>query len=328
MTESGVRWHLAVPPEASTEYAGTKLGDYYLSAEVKLHTQLTAGKRLHELYGLDLVGVSADPPAYLGVAALGAELVYPEDDAPMIKGHPIHDPAQIDDLSLPDRYCEHPAMAPHVAIWHKMQELVGEERKVGLGSGVEGPVTSAKLLRGQDFFSDLYLHPESAHKLLQIVTDSFIRFRREVAELQGAQMSGGTGICDDFAGLIGPNLYREFVLPYHRQIYEAFGPGSRGLHSELLRPAHLPFLDELGVTSFDPGQDQYLTLEDIIKGTNVPFTWNLFTIKDMKEGTPESVKRTYTQAVEGGAKSIMAELCRGTPRENIVAFIEIAREFE
>jgi len=39
-----------------------------------------------------------------------------------------------------------------------MQQLVGNERKIGLGAGVEGPVTSAKLLRGQDFFSDLYLH--------------------------------------------------------------------------------------------------------------------------------------------------------------------------
>jgi len=116
MSKRGVRWHLAVPPEASTEYAGTKLGDYYLDAKVKLHTQLTAGKRLEELYGISPVGISADPPAYIGVAALGAELVYPKDDAPMIRGHLIHDPVQIDELSLPDSYCQHPAMAPHVTI--------------------------------------------------------------------------------------------------------------------------------------------------------------------------------------------------------------------
>jgi len=89
------------------------------------------------------------------------------------------------------------------------------------------------------------------------VTESFIRFARENRRRRGLpEDQGGTGLCDDFAGLISPEMWPEFVLPYYRRLYAAFGDGPRSMHSELLRPGHLPFLLELGVTSFDPGQDQ------------------------------------------------------------------------
>jgi hypothetical protein len=121
-------------------------------------------------------------------------------------------------------------------------------------------------------------------------------------------------------------MWPEFVVPYYRGIYE--GATSRSHHSELLRPGHLKHLLDLGVTSFDPGQDQYLTIQSIREAApGLRFTWNLFTVRDMKEGTPDSIQRLYRQSVRDGAAAIMAELCRGTPEENIHAFIEVGKEF-
>jgi uroporphyrinogen-III decarboxylase len=209
------------------------------------------------------------------------------------------------------------------------QAMCAQGRKLPLGVGIEGPITSAKLLRGEEFFIDLYDSPKAAHRLLELMTDSYILFVRENRRRQGApETGGGVGIADDFAGLIGPAMWPEFVAPYYRRIYEGLGAASRSHHSELLRPGHLRYLLDLGVTSFDPGQDQYLTVKSIQEvAPGLRFTWNLFTVRDMKEGTPASIKELYRQAVRDGARSVMGELCRGTPEANIRAFIEVAREF-
>ena len=318
-----------MPPEVTTEYAGTKLGEYYTDGAVMLRTQLAAREKFEEVYGVAPIGVGSTPPAYVGVAALGAEVVFPEDDPPMVRGYSLKEISDIDRLEIPSSYYETPDMAPYLKIYEYMVREVGDRERVGLGVGIEGPITSAKLLRGQDFFADLYLYPKAAHKLLTIVTESIIRFMRENRRIVGGSLdSGGAGIADDFSGLISPEMFPEFVVPYHRRIYESFGDGPRGLHSELLRREHLTFLKELGITSFDPGQDQYLSAQDTLEEIDVPFTWNLFTVRDMQQGTPEHIREVYRRAVEDGAPAIMAELCRGTPPENIRAFIEVAREYE
>jgi hypothetical protein len=320
-----IPWHFAVPPEVTTEYAGTKLGAYYTDLDVMLKTQNTARQLFKEKYGIETGGERIDVPAYLGVAAFGAELVYPEDDPPQVKGVLLRRAEDVTRLRSPDSYYDTPAARP---AWRMYQTMLGRGKKVGLGTGTEGPITSAKLLRGEDFFLDLYDSPRLAHRLLDLLTESVIQFARENRRRQGLQETGlGAGIADDFAGLIAPHMWPEFVVPYYRRIYEGLGGESRSHHSELLRPAHLRYLLDLGVTSFDPGQDQYLTVRSIREAApGLRFTWNLFTVRDVKEGTPDSIKRLYREAVRDGAPSVMAEACRGTPEANIRAFIEVAKE--
>lgn len=329
MKKKGISWRVAVPPEVSTEYAGTRLGAYYTDGDVMLRTQRTARAKFEGMYGIAPISIGADTPAYLGAAVLGAELVFPEDDPPMVRGHVLHRAEDVDRLKIPDRYYEREAAARYLRIYEQIRSEVGEGERVHLGVGIEGPVTTATLLRGQDFFVDLYDHPKAAHRLLRLVTESIIRFIKENRRVRGfPEEGGGTGIADDFSGLISPEMYAEFVVPYHRRIYDAFGEAPRSLHSELLRPGHLKYLAQLGVTHFDPGQDQYLTVRDIVAATDVPFTANVYTVQDMQQGTPESVAAVYRLAVDEGATSVMVELCRNTPTENIRAFIEVAREYE
>ena len=60
----------------------------------------------------------------------------------------------------------------------------------------------------------------------------------------------------------------------------------------------------------------------------IPFSFNLKGPSDMLQGTPEVIKEKYRKAVDDGAPEMMTELCRGIPRENIFAFIEVAKEHE
>ncbi|EMR01094.1 Uroporphyrinogen decarboxylase [Cesiribacter andamanensis AMV16] len=63
----------------------------------------------------------------------------------------------------------------------------------------------------------LYTHPELAHQLLQMITDSTIAYLQ-------AQVRAGADllqIFDSWAGILSPEQYREFSLRYIRQICEA-----------------------------------------------------------------------------------------------------------
>ena len=220
-------------------------------------------------------------------------------------------------------------MAPYIAMHAAMRKRLGPNVKLGLGGGWQGPVTSAVLLRGHDFFADLYLHPDAARALLDIVTESIIRFEREVRRFLNEDAKGGIAIHDDFAGLISPAMFPEFVIQYWRRIYEAFGEGPRPWHSELLRREHIPLLDGLGITHINFGEDQYIDVRDVVETTKLPFSWNVRTVKHMLQGTPKTVREAYLEAVADGAPEMVTDLCaRGIPPENIRAFVEVARENE
>ncbi|MGI6208772.1 MAG: uroporphyrinogen decarboxylase family protein [Anaerolineae bacterium] len=325
---SGVQWRLAVPPEVETEYVGTKLGDYYTRADVSAQTQVKAREVFLSLYGVDIGGVGVPVPAYVGVAALGAQLVLPEDHPPMVgnQGRVLPDRESV--LAL------RPAV-PEASEWMQRYLAMREEmgRELGklppLGAGQEGPITSAVLLRGDKFFLDVLDEPEVAHHLLGVVTQTFINFVRYTRRINGQPEAGNTGIADDMAGMLPPSLWPEFVLPYWLRIYEELGPGRRSTHTELLRPGHLPFLRELKIDAYDPGNDQYLEVEDVVGLTDhMDVSWNLYTVRDMLDGTPETIRATYTRSVQAGMRHMMTELCRRIPRSNVEAFVEVARQHE
>ncbi len=325
---AGVRWHLAIPPEVTTEYAGTKLGPYYSSAQACVETQVRAREILRSLYGVDIGQPGLPVPAYVGVASLGAHLVLPDDHPPMVanQGRVLADRKAVWELrpALPE---ESEWLGRYAEIRDDMGRLLG--KPPAMGAGQEGPITSAVLLRGDQFFLDVLDEPEVAHHLLGVVTQTYISFVRHVRRINGQEEGGAVGIADDMAGMLPPSLWPEFLVPYWERIYQELGPGRRSVHTELLRPGHLHFLTEMKIDSYDPGNDQYLEVTDVAHLVDVMnVSWNLYTVRDMLNGTPESVRDTYEAAVRAGMKSIMTELCRRTPQENIRAFVEVGRRYE
>jgi len=83
------------------------------------------------------------------------------------------------------------------------------------------------------------------------------------------------------------------------------------------------------VTHYDPGCDQYLEVRDLVEVLpDIPFSFNLKTSQEMMLGTPPSIRARYIECVEAGAPRMMTEICRATPRENVRAFINVAREYD
>ncbi len=320
---------IMVGPEFITEAGHVTIRQWFQEPDAKLAAHEAARQMLWQEFGIDPLdqGIYAQPSTYTAAHVIGgAELVLPEDDMPMARGYPLAEASDVRRLRMPESYLEHPAMAPYVAMYDWLRERVGDRMAVGLGDGTQGPVTTAKLLRGQDFFADLVECPDEAHRLLEFVTEGTIRIWREVWQYQGQPLEGqDVHLGDDFAGLMGPAHFAEFAVPCYQRIYEAFKPARRLFHSELLRPGHLHCLADMHIDYLNLGENQYMTPSVVRTHTNVPFEWHVKTAT-VATGTPETVRAEFTAVLNDGAPGIVTELCaRRIPSENIRAFVEIAR---
>lgn len=267
--------------------------------------------------------------AYEGIAALGGEYLFQPDHQPMIanQGHILTTPEQIDALTVPDPWRN--ARFLHLRAWQEeLNRRFPGETVCGL-AGQEGPITSAGLLRGQQFFFDCLDDPARAHKLLDVVTEMYIIWNRASDQACGVGERKTVGIVDDYAGLLSPAMWGEFVLPYYRRIISALGPQGCYLHTELLRREHLPLLRDLHLLHLDLGDDQYLSPQDAMELLpGMDFDWHIYTIPEMQQGTPEGIRRRMFELVELGVRDIRTDLSVNTPPANIRTFVETAQELE
>ena len=103
----------------------------------------------------------------------------------------------------------------------------------------QGPLTTANQLMGYDKLIYLMMdNPKATHELMEKVTEALILWVKRQKEVIGEAnnecigdqqvyigRNAGVWISDDDAVLIGPDQYREFVVPYNEKVLQAFGGG-------------------------------------------------------------------------------------------------------
>ena len=150
---------------------------------------------------------------------------------------PISDVAQLGDFKPPDP--ERDGLMPRVL--NTIRVMRGQS---GLPVGVtdcQGPLTTALQIIGYDkMIYWMHDHPEKIHDLMQMVTEALIDWVRVQKEVAGQRLEddayvlgikipggyGGVWMSDDDCVIFGPELYREFVVPYNSRVLGAFGGGS------------------------------------------------------------------------------------------------------
>jgi uroporphyrinogen-III decarboxylase len=171
-------------------------------------------------------------------SAFGADVRFPDrpGEDPSVAGPCIDSPARIAALRPPET--ERDGLMPRVletiAVARETSDL-----PVGL-TDMNSPLSTAAQLCGYDkLFYWMYDDPRAVHALLDLVTDAFIAWvkaqKARIGEpldasngLQGTWSPRGVGVwaSDDDLVTLGPDLYREFVLPRMERLYAAFGGGS------------------------------------------------------------------------------------------------------
>ena len=327
-----IQWGIGIEPEVTTEYAGTKLGDYYTDPDVLVETEVKGRRKFHKLYGYgspEVTSVGVSHLFYVCATVLGAKLIFPEDASPQIQGRVINDLADIKKLRIPEDIGS-AGLIPHVIERYeylkKKEDITGITPGFGLSN--QSPLGTATVLRGTDIFHDVIANPGEIKVLLEIVTETAIRIIRFQEKFTGRKVES-VGMDDDYGGLFPPDIYEEFNFPYMKRIYDEFGRKSRSIHTETLARGHLKFLRGLGITSYDAWPYNGLTVEDVKEELpDMYFSWN-FTTKEILSDTPSQIKEKFRQYVAAGAPGMALGLCaREVPGGNIKAFIEIARKIQ
>lgn len=102
---------------------------------------------------------------------------------------------------------------------------------------LQGPFDVAHLIWGPDIYYVLYDEPETVHELLGLITDTYIRFLKEIKKdindeeegfcfHWGTLYKGSVVIRDDSPVNLSKDMYLEFVKPYDDKILKGFGKGS------------------------------------------------------------------------------------------------------
>jgi len=303
-----------------------KLKDMYLKPEVAAKCYAEGTKIARKIYGekIHIPSPVVPPISYIHLSALGAEIKFPEDD-----GEPNARPAgfrsideAIERVETPVDFSECEWVKNRISFAKKLGSILGQN--IALSLGVQGPITTAALLCGNSFYGELVAEPEKSKRLLGAITRSIIEFTRFV---RGSSKVGTShGICDDLASLIGPKMWAEFVLPYWNQIYEAFTTNKRSLHCENLTERHLPLLNEIGITSFDPSHAPSLRPWMLKTHLRMPWEWRIQAVHIL-EGF-DRMRAEIKEAAENGATSLrMYAFGKHVSPKHIDFFIKTAEEF-
>lgn len=205
------------------------------------------------------------------------------------------------------------------------------------GLGTDGPFTLAAELRGGEICVDMLADPDYYHKLMNFLTEATIaRMKAYRQRLNMPIQSDDFGYADDSVAMLSVEQFRQFVLPYHKRLIDAFwtGKGRLGIHLCGNVQRHLPVLHrELGVKSFDTGFP--IDLHEIRRQTS-PDTilQGGPTIQLLQNGPLKKIQDTCRGLLTGPAAReglfVLREannLAPKTPPEHIAAMYEACKEF-
>jgi len=308
--------------EAAVYFSGLTLKEYFTD-ERALRKYWECGVNPLQLCFQDeaeyvsLPHISCPGISYAHLTALGAKINYPDDSQPNVERMFDSIEEGVKRLRRECDFSGNELFRRYVKYNDMLKSCFpGQEILLG-GLGYQGPLTTAVLLRGQDFYIDIYEKPEETKEFLTLITDSIIsyfKFLKRINKLSETVKSAG--LSDDFAALVSPSMFEEFVIPFWNRYFTGLtDSGERGLHCEGLCRAHLKFLEKSGICRFQPSVSPKLTCKMLAEDLKIPFDWLLstFDIMPMKEG---DIERWADEAVSCCPCVVRTELDRQLAREN------------
>jgi hypothetical protein len=289
--------------------------------------------------------ISVDFQNYYEAAWFGCEVHYRDGQVPDTR--PIlgdDNKRMLFDRGLPDPFTAG-VMAKNWRFYEHMKARLESYAHSGLpaisvspsGLGTDGPMTVAASLRGAtELCMDLYEDPDYVRELLLYITKATIDRIKAFREALGQEMKPGIwGFADDSIELVSAEMYKEFVLPYHKMLVgELAGEGPHSIHLcgdvDRLMPT---LARELNIDTWDAGFPvDYAGVREALGPDFLIQTGP--TVALLLHGTPADVeaesRRILDSGITRGGRFILRDannLSPCTPVENVAAMYETARQF-
>ncbi|MCC7341183.1 MAG: hypothetical protein IT170_08860 [Bryobacterales bacterium] len=318
------RDHLALMPITmmfAGDTAGVLYRDYASDHSVLAAAQLCTAEK----YGFDYVSAISDPARE--ASDLGGVIEWFENQPPAIVESQavLHEKSRLGSLGQPEMAAGS-RMEDRIRAVEALRRGVGEDLLVE--GWVEGPCAMGADLRGiNSLMLDFSDAPEFINDLFAFVVTMEIAFAK--AQIQaGADL---IGVGDAASSLVGPRLYRQYVLPWQKKLIAAIQAEGARVRLHICGNTRR-ILGDMGTTGADlidlDFPSPVAEARHAMTATQ-PLLGNLDPVRTVRDGTPASVTEAIAQCHReaGGAFIVGAgcEIARGTPEENVLALARFAR---
>ncbi|MCG3150040.1 MAG: Uroporphyrinogen decarboxylase [Verrucomicrobiae bacterium] len=295
-------------------YAGLPYRDYATNFRLLADAQI----RVADAFDIDHLNVMSDPACE--AADCGAAVVFSPDQPPALDetNALLQDKTKLAHLKLPE------PTAGRMGNRLKVLEIYQQRRSTKLVEGwIEGPCAEGADLRGiNTLMLDFYDDPSFVRDLFAFCNTLELAFAKEQIT-RGAEL---IGVGDAAASLVGPEIYREFVWPFEKQLVDglhALGAKVR-LHICGNITASLADVGRLGCDIVDLDFMVPVDQARQAMGDRQVLLGNIDPVRIVKNGTPASVTAAIAECHRQAGQNFIlgagCEIPRGTPPENLLAF--------
>lgn len=259
--------------------------------------------------------------------AFGSAVHYSEDDVPTIHEALIHDEDEADALEVPE------VGAARTGECVKGIKLACEmitDRPVL--AGIIGPYSLAgRLLDMTEIMILCYEEPEMVETVLEKVTEFLIKYAKAFKEA-GAN---GIAMAEPAAGLLSPNLIKEFSTPYVKKIREAVEDENFIVmyhNCGNIEPL-MDSIKDIDAVAYSFGNAINMEVPMEALPADKMIIGNIDPAGTLRNGTPEQIRKETLELMEKCCKYpnfVIASGCDIPPMtslENLQAFFDAVNEF-
>jgi len=300
---------------------GVTVNELARSGELQAKCMKAIADSYDTLAAVTLMDLSVEAEAF------NSPIVFSEDEVPTVTGRIIEDEEDAEKLQIPK--IGSARTAEYIKTVSEAKKLITDRPVL---AGAIGPFSLAgRLLDMTEIMILSMTEPETVHAVLEKVTEFIMAY---AAELKKA---GADGIifAEPAAGLLSPDLNREFSAKYLKQIVASLKDEDFAVIYHNCGNT-IPLINDIldiGADGLHFGNaielDQMLPL---IPG-DIPVFGNLDPAREFRNGTPESVRAKTLEIMEkcGGYKNYIpssgCDIPPPTPFENIDAFFTAVKEY-
>jgi MtaA/CmuA family methyltransferase len=301
------------------QFAAEHIGSHYGAFASDHRVLVESNLRCAEDFGFDQVSCISDP--YRETAGLGGEIRFRENATPECIAPPLPDLEKVGDVAIPEPDSS-PRMRDRLDAVRLYRRQAGDHFSI-LG-WVEGPAALAGDVHGlMDFLMDLIEEPEASETLLDLCTETSIRFALAQIEAGADTVGIGDAICSQMSG----ETYQQLIQPRQKRLIEAIKAAGASVRMHICgQTQHLwPGLSQLPIDILDcdhmvdMGAAREAFPGVVLAGNHDP-------VADVLHGTPESIRALTTTCRQAAGARFMVnagcEIPSGTPNANLKALCE------
>lgn len=295
--------------------------DFWLSANLRAIEQFPDAIFLPGFWSE--FGMCTEPSAF------GVRCTFPQNEFPhahkMLKSVD-----EIESLVIPNPETDGllPLMLNRLKLAQKKIEKKGHKIRFAVA---RGPLNIASYLMGTtEFLTTIMMMPDYAEKMLKKITSFLISWIK--LQMNTFSSIDGIFLLDDIIGFMGAEEFRQFGLPYFKEIYNQ-NVTVKFLHNDAPCRQSAPLLNEMGVNLFNMGFDVSLNELKELTENKITLLGNLPPRDVLASGSESEIKiktRELLESLKEKSRIILScggGMPPGVSTENIRAFIHTVRNY-